>query len=162
MTKRIDNRQLPLGITLADVTPTQLAKLRALERYDLSFVADLLVKEKGSCSSAAASAVLEFKRYMGLAAIGYRGLPVPSQQVDNVWHAFLMFTQEYALFCRKAVGFFVHHVPGAPGRKPLNSERTLQVYKRVFGSELPEVSGDCVTCRASSKTAVIRGSSYAS
>jgi len=67
------------------------------------------------------SAILEFKRFMGLAALGYRGLAVPNEDVDNVWHTFLLFTREYALFCRKAVGAFVHHVPTKSGRKATNA-----------------------------------------
>src|SRR5580700_10968663 len=101
MTERADNRQPSLGVTLPDLTPTQLAKLRALQRYDLSFVADRLARDNGAHSGSFAAALLEFKRYMGLAMLGYSGLPVPSQEVDDVWHAFLLFTREYDSFCRK-------------------------------------------------------------
>jgi hypothetical protein len=135
---------------LADVTPAQLRKLRALERYDLSFVADGLARPKGSLSNSVAPAVLNFKRFMGLAALGYGSLPVPSQQVDDVWHAFLRFPREYAAFCQKAVGFFVHHIPTASGPKRSEAARVVQAFKRVFGVDIPKARTACVTCRASS------------
>jgi hypothetical protein len=31
--------------------------------------------------------------------------------IDEMWHTFLMFTHDYAQFCRHYFGFFLHHVP---------------------------------------------------
>jgi len=36
---------------------------------------------------------------------------MPSQVVDDAWHAFILFTRNYELFCRKAFGRFLHHTP---------------------------------------------------
>jgi len=32
-------------------------------------------------------------------------------KVDEMWHTFLMFTRDYAEFCERSFGFFLHHVP---------------------------------------------------
>jgi hypothetical protein len=150
MTKTKYNQQLPFGITLSEVSRARLAKLRALERYNISFLAERLVSGNGYPSTSVASAVLEFKRYMSLATLGYRRLPVPSQEVDDVWHAFLLFTREYDAFCRKTVGFFVHHVPTTKSeRTRYNQTGLTEAYQRVFGVNLSKV-GDCYSCRAGS------------
>ena len=86
--------------------PSQIAKLKALEQFDLSFVSDRIVREKGTCSKSVAANVLGFKRFMGMAALGYRGLPVPSHEVDEVWHTFLLFTREYQAFCHKGISSY--------------------------------------------------------
>jgi hypothetical protein len=40
------------------------------------------------------------------------GAPLaPSELVDIGWHTFLLDTQEYAAFCDRVAGRFVHHVP---------------------------------------------------
>lgn len=40
----------------------------------------------------------------------------PSEQVDIGWHAFLMYTREYADFCQKIAGRMIHHAPSdVPG-----------------------------------------------
>lgn len=39
----------------------------------------------------------------------------PSPQVDLGWHAFVLHTREYADFCHKLAGRFIHHVPDEPG-----------------------------------------------
>jgi hypothetical protein len=35
----------------------------------------------------------------------------PSGYVDIGWHTFILYTQEYAAFCERVAGFFIHHVP---------------------------------------------------
>lgn len=35
----------------------------------------------------------------------------PSPLVDIGWHTFILYTREYAEFCNRVAGFFIHHVP---------------------------------------------------
>src|SRR5580698_10382462 len=35
----------------------------------------------------------------------------PSPEVDIGWHAFLMYTMDYAEFCERVAGYFIHHCP---------------------------------------------------
>lgn len=47
-----------------------------------------------------------------LAACAFTGRPLtPSATVDIGWHAFILFTREYAEFCQRVAGRFLHHVP---------------------------------------------------
>ena len=39
----------------------------------------------------------------------------PSEMVDAGWHAFLLHTREYAEFCARVAGRFIHHRPSGPG-----------------------------------------------
>lgn len=39
----------------------------------------------------------------------------PSKEVDHGWHAFILHTREYADFCARVAGHFVHHAPEDPG-----------------------------------------------
>ncbi|MEV0701671.1 hypothetical protein AB0I53_27675 [Saccharopolyspora sp. NPDC050389] len=42
----------------------------------------------------------------------------PSKPVDIGWHTFILYTKDYARFCQRVAGHFMHHVPqdvpGAP------------------------------------------------
>ncbi|WP_435897423.1 glycine-rich domain-containing protein [Streptomyces tsukubensis] len=40
----------------------------------------------------------------------------PSKQVDSGWHSFMLHTQQYADWCQKQFGYFVHHVPNSRAR----------------------------------------------
>jgi hypothetical protein len=49
---------------------------------------------------------------------GYRFVAMPSQAVDELWHAFILHTRTYSAFCRGAFGRFLHHTPAvAMGRR---------------------------------------------
>ena len=39
----------------------------------------------------------------------------PSQTVDAGWHAFILHTRDYAEFCQRVAGRFIHHRPSDPG-----------------------------------------------
>ncbi len=58
-------------------------------------------------------AVVEMLREWFLLCFEARGkfLSMPSQIVDDAWHAFIVDTRAYAEFCRKAFGRFLHHTP---------------------------------------------------
>jgi hypothetical protein len=39
----------------------------------------------------------------------------PSEEVDAGWHAFILHTADYAEFCQRVAGRFIHHRPNGPG-----------------------------------------------
>lgn len=39
----------------------------------------------------------------------------PSPEVDKGWHAFILHTADYAGFCQRVAGRFIHHLPTEPG-----------------------------------------------
>jgi hypothetical protein len=36
---------------------------------------------------------------------------VPTKQIDEMWHVFILHTREYEQFCLERLGKFVHHYP---------------------------------------------------
>lgn len=126
----------PLGISPSiSLAHEQLEMLSAIERTDLWFVAERL-ERKGLLSAAEIpQTILEFKRFMALVGLGHRGLEMASPKVDEVWHAFILFTREYAAFCQDVFGEFIHHVPRT-SRTPAGTPREdgfAQAYHRAFG-----------------------------
>jgi hypothetical protein len=56
----------------------------------------------------------ELKRYLTLCALkedADSSINMYSEDVDNLWHSFILFTTEYADFCDTYAGHFMHHVP---------------------------------------------------
>jgi len=49
---------------------------------------------------------------------GRRMVAMPSQVVDDAWHAFILFTRGYQQFCRRAFGRFLHHTPAEAMSSP--------------------------------------------
>lgn len=57
-------------------------------------------------------------------------------KLDEMWHTFLMFTQDYAEFCDRYFGFFVHHHPtddeeDAPLDKAFMEEQLVRQFTLV-------------------------------
>ncbi|MFF1743237.1 glycine-rich domain-containing protein [Streptomyces mirabilis] len=82
---------------------------------------------------------------------------VPSKLVDYGWHAFILHTVDYAAFCRRVVGRFVHHVPTdedeqVPGGAAAARERTtaaIEAAGYAVDTDLwPTDSGECSQCHA--------------
>ncbi|NEA26604.1 hypothetical protein G3I70_29520 [Actinomadura bangladeshensis] len=76
----------------------------------------------------------------------------PSKAVDVGWHAFVLYTSEYAEFCHRVAGRFIHHTPDDPGD---NRPRGAGIRATVAAMEqagLPvdpvlwETAGDCSQC----------------
>lgn len=84
-----------------------------------------------------------------------RGL-VPSLLVDYGWHAFILHTGDYAEFCERVAGRFVHHVPTgedeqAPGGAAAARERTMAAIAAAgytVDTELWNSAADCNQCHA--------------
>lgn len=43
--------------------------------------------------------------------------------IDEMWHNFILFTQDYARFCEKHFAFFVHHNPTPPRKRTVRKEQ---------------------------------------
>lgn len=64
--------------------------------------------------------------------------------VDEMWHTFLLFTEDYHEFCDFHFGFFVDHMPVSEVRKgELHEEwqEKSEVYLRKRESKLKELMG---------------------
>lgn len=65
---------------------------------------------------------------------------VPSKEVDEVWHTFILHTKLYEEYCKKEFGTFIHHNPHLPAKKVnCNGE----------GDQEEEEDGDCDSAFAS-------------
>jgi hypothetical protein len=58
------------------------------------------------------------------------------EKIDWMWHTFLLFTWDYATFCERYFGFFLHHVPNEDedeGSAATDDETTRAQLERQFG-----------------------------
>jgi hypothetical protein len=112
-------------------------------QYDIGPVMERYADETRLPPEALAEHEREIKRFLALSALspGKYGMRGP---LDELWHAFILFTSLYAEFCRQLGGGFIHHLPGEPkGReKQTSGEKTgymrfLEDYQDVFREEPP-------------------------
>jgi len=75
-----------------------------------------LIKKHPTLSLADAQLVDKAMRqyFMAYHLSGHRHVAMPSEVVDDLWHEFILYTQNYARFCKAAFGKFFHHIPAVP------------------------------------------------
>ncbi|GIL29043.1 glycine-rich domain-containing protein [Actinocatenispora comari] len=81
-----------------------------------------IVTEHGVDSRLAERIMTEALAFLYACAHSDRPL-APSLMVDIGWHTFILYTRDYARFCRKIAGRFLHHVPDdEPPVTPVDDE----------------------------------------
>lgn len=110
------------------------------------FVADHAVSE-----SAAEQIFLETKRWLWLCAEHSANMPdtclnmnAEMSVIDEMWHTFLLFTREYAAFCQRYFGRFIHHSPTTTSEKQTTTrekrlEETRATYEYIYDQLGPDV-----------------------
>jgi hypothetical protein len=120
-------------------------RLHTLGTYDLWFVEERLKIKELLPEDHIAPAILGFRRYVAIRILGHKGYPVPSKEVDEVWHAFILFTKDYGEFCRQVCGHFLHHVPHT-SRDQKSDPPTVpysEVYRKYFGHDDGAIGEKC-------------------
>jgi hypothetical protein len=104
-----------------------------------------LARENGWSERFAAKVVLEYRKFIFLAATAQNGRHVtPSDAVDQAWHLHLAYTRDYwDVMCGQILGLHLHHGPTAGGvaeraRYHDQYEATKERYNDVFGEMPPE------------------------
>jgi hypothetical protein len=90
---------------------------------------------------------LDYRRFL-LLMIKYPEVPlVPTEDIDEFWHAHIMDTRKYAADCDKLFGHYLHHFPyfgecGDEDAKNLATafQQTVDVFRSEFG-EAPLATG---------------------
>ena len=87
--------------------------------------------------------VEEYKRFIFLLCVSEHPL-TPSDQVDQVWHLHLLYTQSYWIeFCKNTIHREIHHGPTKGGKKEGDKytdwyNKTKQFYEQVFAQTPPD------------------------
>ncbi len=140
----------------------QLAEALA---FNAPYVIDRLIKNQVTDDSALAERLFtEAKKYLVLcAATPDVSFGMWSAMVDEAWHAFVLFTTEYAEFGQRYFGQYVHHAPvsdhggsegAAEGSRPQNAasfNAFRQRYEELYGHPLPDVWYDGNNVASSSR-----------
>lgn len=103
---------------------------------------DRLARENDWKVAYALRAIQEYKKFMFLLCIAPHSL-TPSDQIDQVWHLHLLYTQSYWIdFCKDTLGREIHHGP-TRGREERGTftnqyQACLDLYADKFGQEPPK------------------------
>jgi hypothetical protein len=107
-----------------------------VSQYEHPEVVRRLMDEEGWGQEEANEAFEDTKRFLYLCSLK-REL-APTERIDKGWHAFILYTKDYAAFCDAFFGRFIHHQPvlklspQAPKNQLLG--KTAKFAREVFGT----------------------------
>jgi hypothetical protein len=114
------------------------ALLERIMAYQNEALVHRLIEKGGFSESDARGIFDDTKRFLFLCGgVESDGPLAPPELVDEGWHAFLLFTEDYAKFCQQFFGKFIHHRPRRPEDIPGDGSvmrRTMAQVERVFGN----------------------------
>ena len=125
-----------------------LASYAPVLDFHAPYLIEKLVKERIVDSADEGEALFaEARKYLILSYVDTEvSWNMYSARVDEVWHQFVLFTAQYAEFCRRYFGLYLHHnpsnAPEAPGQDrphPSTFEGFSARYQAFFGEPLPEL-----------------------
>lgn len=115
-----------------------------IDELDIQFsFTDRLARENGWTLEYSIRAIYEYKKFIFLLTISTHPL-TPSDQVDQVWHLHLLYTQSYwDDFCANVLNRKIHHGPTKGGETERTKysnwyEKTKELYFETFNSEVPK------------------------
>lgn len=109
-----------------------------IKDWDLSDVKRYLREHKGMDAYYVDQLETEYKRYMSLVVMHHPLSFSISEEVDEMWHTHILFTQDYVKMSR-ACGFdYLHHIPlilNPEGEEVAEAyRRTVIFYEKEWGS----------------------------
>ncbi|HLJ31969.1 MAG TPA: hypothetical protein VKU36_06020 [Candidatus Babeliales bacterium] len=129
---------------------SQIGNIDAIMNYSMPDVIARCQKDHNYTDEDMVILEQELKKYLALSLVtkkGDLGTGMYSTDVDNLWHSFILFTKEYADFCDKYIGFFIHHAPETETvRSPERQEESrkdfqafVKNYEETFGQEIHSI-----------------------
>ncbi|MFZ1735771.1 MAG: hypothetical protein WAU31_02465 [Candidatus Moraniibacteriota bacterium] len=126
---QIQSAQRPLSVGDAYV---------AMQGWDISLAKKFLAEREGFDCQAVEEMSEEYKRFISLCAVhATREMPLPiSDRVDPLWHAHILYTDDYVGMSRHLGVSYLHHAPASGDELAAlepHYNRTLALYEQNFG-----------------------------
>lgn len=119
---------------------TVIASLEDVLSYENNDVVARIARDLDISLEKGGELFMEVKRFLWLASQKSEeknGL-IPTPIIDEAWHAFVLFTEDYAEFCEKFFGRFLHHVPHRVGEAQLDQtalHQSIDAMHECFGGK---------------------------
>jgi hypothetical protein len=115
--------------------------------YEAPFLIEKLLKDRVVESAEEGTAIFdEVKKYIMLTTSDDVNWQMYSLRVDEVWHQFILFTDEYIDFCERFFGGYVGHRPSNAPRSETTEPAVASSfsgfknrYEEVFGAPIPAI-----------------------
>jgi hypothetical protein len=103
-------------------------RLQTIETLDLEPIKYKLVREKGWTLENADRTETLYKAFLQLHLLYPRGMHVPTEDIDEMWHAHILDTGKYMVDCFTIFGHYLHHFPYLGMKDAADAERLKTLF----------------------------------
>ena len=132
-------------LIIPNLSGNQLARIREIDDEDFNLTAMKARRDADEhnvhlSDSALEQGILGLKQYYAIALLDPENPHAVSPLVDPFWHAHILHTRQYAGFCDRVMGCFMHHEPLDPNnvrkvaRIRMLYDYTVDIMPKVFCS----------------------------
>jgi len=113
-----------------------------IEALDLTPMIERVMKEKRWTRRMAETAAHFYRNYLFLVKKYGDDIPTlgPTKQMDEIWHAHILYTRDYRAFCEKVFGGYLDHQPNSEDHEMTgeNLNILLSLHEKEFGEPIYE------------------------
>ncbi len=102
---------------------------------DLSFIEDRLIRVEGWKVRATKQVIEQYRNFLLLLWKYPNDTLPPSTDIDEAWHAHILYTRAYQAFCKDVFGKYLEHQPSTESMDA-SFANTLRYYEHEFGAPL--------------------------
>ena len=132
------------GHSVARATPANI-DLETILKYQNVAVVHRICKELSVNIEKAKELFTDLKKFLWATSQAKVNV-LPPPLIDEAWHAFILFTEDYEIFCNNFFGKMIHHLPHRPGDPVIGKEETkpsIDLFVNLFGSK-PSTNWDYI------------------
>lgn len=115
-----------------------------VQRLDLEALKAKVKDKNGWTEKQADTSELWYRRFLSTLKRHPHAKLVPTDMIDEFWHAHILDTRKYAEDCQMAFGRFIHHRPSYNGGKDIPAtagENTCMLFLKEYGELPPLMNG---------------------
>jgi hypothetical protein len=115
---------------LSNITDFDL-RTNTLKTLNLEPIKYKLVKEKGWTLEKADATETHYKAFLQLHLLYPKGMHVPTEDIDEMWHAHILDTGKYMIDCYSVFGHYLHHFPYLGMKDEANAEKAKVLFHQT-------------------------------
>jgi hypothetical protein len=125
------DRPKEIAVSVAEAVRPTAEPVDVIMAYENEQLYERFVTDHGGSLSDARERFVALKQFLTVCAV-LPGIKVASDEIDQMWHTFLLFTREYRNFCNDRLGLFIEHEPFEDSQ-PTYYEATRNFADGMFG-----------------------------
>lgn len=118
-------------------TVTKTRSLEEVLSYDNQEIVYRISKDLKISLEDASTIFTDLKKFLWVASKSEKET-IPPPLIDEAWHSFILFTQDYHSFCMEHFGEFLHHIPhrSTDDELPMKQiQESIDLFQKLLGEE---------------------------